>query len=78
MTSLPAPERVTSEITLFPDAAQPVLKRGSGSSDVFLKLGVFGRHKRRFQPFPAAADLWYGGRGPAHLTDVVRRRRPSD
>jgi hypothetical protein len=64
--------------SLFPDVAQPVLKRGSGSSEVFLKLGVFGHHKGGFQPFPADADPWYGGRGPAHLTDAARRREMSD
>jgi hypothetical protein len=47
-------------------------------SEIFLKLGVFGRHKGNFQPFPADADPWYGGRGPAHLTDAVRRREPSN
>jgi hypothetical protein len=66
--------RVTLENSLFPDAARPVLKRGADVSEVFLKLGVIGRQKRRFQPFPADADPWYAGRGPAHLTDAVRRR----
>jgi len=29
------------------------------------------RERIELSPRKAAADLWYGGRGPAHLTDVV-------
>src|SRR5258705_10510125 len=62
----------------FPRCGSACPETGSGCSEGFLKFGVFGHHKRSFQPFPADADPWYGSRGPAHLTDAVRRREPSD
>jgi hypothetical protein len=56
----------------FPRCSSACPETGSGSSEVFLKLGVIGRQKGRFQHFPADADPWYGDRGPEHLTDAVR------
>src|SRR5258705_12564869 len=62
----------------FPRCGSACPETGSGCSEGFLKFGVFGHHKRSFQPFPAGADPWDGGHGPAHLTDAVRRREPSE
>jgi hypothetical protein len=42
----------------FPRCGSACPETGSGSSEVFLKLGVFGHHKGSFQAFPADADLW--------------------